>query len=102
MWGITLFLRTTNVMNNDFFSFILGIMPNFAAVFGMFGVFIVYYELLFKRKFEKKNFIFMAIVALVCFLISEVIHEVFLNSKFDILDIIASAIAIIIFYFLLN
>lgn len=103
-WTITIFLRELS-LNNIYISFILGIMPNISATW----LFIWMGEIIVNRKNIHFNFKVASITSWLIFLfaiISEIIHDIFLNSSFDIYDIIATLVSIIIylvfFYFTEN
>ena len=96
LWNVTNILRTTSLINIDILRFILGIMPNIAACW----VFIWVGELIITKINNNYNSIFASIVSGVVFLlaiISEFIHDKFLNSPFDINDIIATILAIAVY-----
>lgn len=96
LWNVTNILRTTSLINIDILRFILGIMPNIAACW----VFIWVGELIITKINNNYNSIFASIVSGVVFLlaiISEFIHDKFLNSPFDIDDIIATILAIAVY-----
>ena len=103
-WTITIFLRELSLTNINI-SFILGIMPNISATW----LFIWMGEIIVNRKNIHFNFKVASITSWLIFLfaiISEIIHDIFLNSSFDIYDIIATLVSIIIylvfFYFTEN
>ena len=103
-WTITIFLRELS-LNNIYISFILGIMPNISATW----LFIWMGEIIVNRKNIHFSFKIASITSGLIFLfaiISEIIHDIFLNSSFDIYDIIATLVSIIIylifFYFTEN
>ena len=103
-WTITIFLRELSLTNINI-SFILGIMPNISATW----LFIWMGEIIVNRKNIHFNFKVASITSGLIFLfaiISEIIHDIFLNSSFDIYDIIATLVSIIIylvfFYFTEN
>ena len=95
-WSGTVLLREMLLSDIGVLNFILGIMPNISASW----VFIWIGEKLINK--ESRDFTFKAasIVSGVIFLfalISEIIHEMFLNSPFDANDIIATIVAIIFY-----
>ena len=103
-WTITIFLRELS-LNNIYINFILGIMPNISATW----LFIWMGEIIVNRKNIHFNFKVASITSWLIFLfaiISEIIHDIFLNSSFDIYDIIATLVSIVIylifFYFTEN
>lgn len=96
LWNVTNILRTTSLINIDALNFILGIMPNVAACW----VFIWVGELIITKINNNYNFKFAGIVSGIIFLlaiISELIHDKFLNSPFDINDIIATILSIVVY-----
>ena len=95
-WSGTVLLREMLLSDIGVLNFILGIMPNISASW----VFMWIGEKLINK--ESRDFTFKAasIVSGVIFLfalISEIIHEMFLNSPFDANDIIATIVAIIFY-----
>ena len=95
-WSGTVLLREMLLSDSGVINFILGIMPNISASW----VFMWIGEKLINK--ESRDFTFKAasIVSGVIFLfalISEIIHEMFLNSPFDVNDIIATIVAIIFY-----
>jgi hypothetical protein len=94
LWALTIFLRETALMHNEFISFLLGIAPNFgvALLLPMFAV--IYYPILFKKHITFKKFILILIAIFLLLIVSEVVHAKFLDSRFDFYDMIASLIAL--------
>lgn len=95
LWLATIFLREMSI-NNSIINFMLGIMPNLAATW----VFIWFAELIFISKkyvFTMKRAIFSSGTVFVLALISEIIHDIYLNSPFDINDIVATIISIVLY-----
>ena len=78
-------------------NFILGIAPNIAAAW-LFAFLIenIYFVLL-KRKIKQKEVIASLIFIMGLSLGSEIIHDIFLGSPFDVNDIVATSFALIIF-----
>lgn len=104
LWSITILLRELSI-NNAIINFILGIMPNIAATW----MFIWLAEYMFNAKkytFTMKRAVFSSGVVFILALVSEIIHDVYLESPFDINDIIATimsiALYLIVFYFKKN
>lgn len=103
-WSMTIFLRE-QLINNSIINFVLGIMPNISATW----FFIWMAEITFnikKLNFTIKRAIFSSSVVFILALVSEIIHHLCLESPFDINDIIATILSIIIylivFYFKKN
>jgi len=92
IWVAVIFLREYNLSDNSVYLFFLGILPNLGAAWAatMFGKWLVIF--VWKRSLTVKThlFICMGIFALV--LGSEIIHDLFLNSSFDIYDILITFI----------
>ncbi|MEW9095458.1 MAG: hypothetical protein AB2417_10295 [Clostridiaceae bacterium] len=96
-WSGTIILRGTTLNNIEILNFILGIAPNIAAAWLFaFAVEVIYSEIL-KRKFTNKEAITTSVTIWMLGLVSEIIHDLFLNSPFDINDMIATSFALIIF-----
>lgn len=103
-WSITIFLRE-EAINSAYLNFILGVMPNISAAW----FFIWVGEIISNIKKYNFNFKIASRISGVIFilaLISEIIHDLFLNSPFDIYDIIGTVLSIILylvtFYFFNN
>ena len=101
-WSGTVLLREMLLSNSGILNFLLGIMPNISASW----VFLWIGELLIEKlnkKFTLKVASIISLIMLLLALASEIIHDLFLNSPFDVNDIIATALAIllylIVFYF---
>lgn len=97
-WTLTIFLRGL-LLNNTCINFILGIMPNISATW----FFIWLGEILINRKNIDFNFKIASITSglvLILAIISEIIHDMFLGSLFDINDISATIISILIYLML--
>ncbi|WP_050355388.1 hypothetical protein [Gottschalkia purinilytica] len=96
-WAGTIILRGTTANSIQILNFILGITPNIASswlcVFLMESI----YSALLKRKFTFKYALVTSIAIWVLSLGSEIIHDLFFNSPFDINDIMATSFALIIF-----
>ena len=95
-WSGTVLLREMLLSDSGVINFILGIMPNISASW----VFIWIGEKLINKINRDFTFKTASIISGVIFLlalISEIIHEMFLNSPFDVNDIIATIVAIIFY-----
>ena len=95
-WSGTVWLRETTLSNINFLNFVLGIMPNISAswFFIWIGEQVITKT---NRNFTFKTASLVSAAVLLLALISEVIHDVFLNSPFDINDITATVAAIILY-----
>ena len=94
LWPLTIFLRGTVLMQNGSISFLLGIAPNFSVglLLPMFTV--IYYPIIFKKDITFRKFILILIAIFLLLFVSEVVHDKFLNSRFDFYDMISSLIAL--------
>ena len=95
-WSGAVLLREMLLSDSSVLNFILGIMPNISASW----VFIWIGENLINQAKRDFTFRVASIVSGVIFLfalISEIIHEMFLNSPFDVNDIIATILAILFY-----
>ena len=98
-WTITIFLREISIDNTSI-NFLLGVMPNLSAAWE----FIWLGEIIVNKKNIDFNFKIASAISVLIFLlsiISEVIHDLFLNSSFDIYDLISTVISIIMYLTLL-
>lgn len=97
LWVGTIFLRETSAVSIPVIGFLLGIAPNIGAVWGVAAIFEELYSGLLKKKYTFK----VAVVTLAGIFIlglgSEIVHDLFLNSPFDIYDIISTVVASIIY-----
>ena len=95
-WSGTVLLRETIVNDINIFNDILGIMPNISACW----VFIWIGEKLVNKTNNSFTFKLASIISAVIFLLaiaSEIVHEMFLSSSFDVNDIIATVLAIFVY-----
>ena len=106
LWFSAIILRDLNLSNDIYFNYILGVLPNFAVVFLAFGIGMIYYPILKKKislPLKKYYSLIILILIWVLLLISEYLHQIFINSPWDNFDIIASGLAtliIFIFYYI--
>ena len=87
-------------IDNTSINFLLGVMPNLSATWA----FIWLSEIIINKKNTDFNFKIASAISVLIFLlsiISEVIHDLFLNSSFDIYDLISTVISIIMYLTLL-
>ena len=95
-WSATIFLRDTSLMNYGVAKQFLWVAPNFAAVWVGVGLTYSLFPRVFKKELDPKNTYFLAEAAFTLLVISEAIHFFFLDARFDIWDVLASAAASII------
>lgn len=95
-WSGTVLLREIVLNDMNALNFILGIMPNISASW----VFMWIGEKLVSKVNKSFTFKVASIISGIVFLlafVSEIIHDMFLNSPFDVNDIIATILAIIFY-----
>ena len=80
-------------MQNEIISFLLGIAPNFGVGLLLPMIAVIYCPILFKKDITFRKFMLILIVIYLLLFISEVLHDKFLNSRFDFYDMIVSMIA---------
>lgn len=93
VWALAVVLRGTPIAANETIDFFLGIAPNFGVGLLLPPLSIIYYPVIFKKESTFKQFILILIGIFILLFASEVIHDKFLNSSFDIYDMIASLVA---------
>ncbi len=96
-WSGTIILRETTLNSIQILNFILGIAPNIAAAWLFAFLMENIYPALLKRKSTIKAALVTSVAIWALSLGSEIVHDLFLNSPFDINDIIATGFALIIF-----
>ncbi len=95
-WVLTIFLREMSWNGMEKMQFILGIMPNISACW----LFIWFGETVVNKRNHVYTFKDASMLSGVLFflaVISEIVHDTFLNSPFDRNDIIASIVAIMFY-----
>lgn len=97
IWGLTIFARDSNLISNEAINFILGIAPNIGATWNFAFIAESLYISFYKKEYTFKHTIITLVGICVLALASEIIHDLFLNSPFDIFDIIATFISAIIY-----
>jgi len=92
-WVTVNLLRGYAVSDHAVYVFLLGILPNLGAAWGMtmFGKWGVVFIL--KKKITFKIHLCLCAGVFALALLSEIIHHLYLNSPFDIYDIIITAFA---------
>jgi len=105
LWFATILLRDLSLINDFYLKFLLGIMPNFAVVFLGFGIGMIYFPILIKKINIplKKYYPYLLLILIWIFiLISEYLHQIFINSPWDNFDIIISGLATLIIIIIHN
>lgn len=93
LWVATVVLRDDNFSSHALYIFIMGILPNLAAawVFTIFGKWVVIFSL--KRAYSTKIHLINCAGVFIMAFLSEVVHDLFLNSPFDVFDILITVVA---------
>ena len=102
IWSATVFLRETALIDYDIIRQILWVAPNIGAVWMGVGFTFMLYPYIFKKEFNTKNIYFLIGIILLLLLASEIIHHFFMESPFDIWDMIASLLASIVIILIHN
>lgn len=96
IWAATIFLRESSLMGHTTSRFILGVAPNFGVVWLLYWLIALWYQNKYKREIKLPGQCVILGIILAFLFLSEVIHQVFMDSPFDIWDIIASCLAVLI------
>lgn len=96
LWVTVIFFREAPGIDYPGIRFWLGIAPNFGAALLLPVLFANYFPVLFKRPLTRLHFSYGLAGVFAALFFSEVIHAVFLNSMFDIWDLAASLIGLVI------
>ena len=97
IWSLTIVLRETSLINNQTMQFLLGVAPNLGSVWVLPLIIKKSYPIFMKKPYNNKYNIVALILIFIAVLSSEIVHDLFLNSPFDVNDIVATVIALIIF-----
>lgn len=93
LWVSAIFLRGTDITQNETVSFFFGIAPNFGVGMLIPMLAVTYYPVIFQKEITFKKFIFILMGSYALLFVSEVIHDKLLDSRFDFYDMIASLVA---------
>jgi hypothetical protein len=96
LWALTIFLRETPVAHHPGINFWLGIAPNFGVALLLPMLLVNYYPVVFKKALTRQFFLYGLVIMLTVLFLSEVVHDIFLNSRFDVWDMVASLVALMI------
>jgi len=96
VWGITVLLRDTSLVNNSIIQQILFVTPNIGATLVAYYVIDKYYSVITKKDYTLKMSLITLGMILFLAIGSEIYHDIFLNASFDIADIIATVITVIV------
>ena len=95
-WLLTLLLRERSWNGMEIMQFLLGVMPNISACW----LLLWFGENRVMKKGKMFTFKVATTLSVVIFLlavVSEMVHDVFLNSPFDKIDIIATMLAVVVY-----
>ena len=96
LWVWVIFLRETPIVHHPSANIWLGIASNFGVALLPPMLLANYYPVVFKRGLTRQSFLNGLAVIFTALLLSEVVHDIFLNSRFDIWDLAASLVALVI------
>jgi hypothetical protein len=94
LWVLIIFLRETPVAHHPGINFWLGIAPNFGVTLLLPMLIASYHPVVFERALTRRHFLHGMVTIFAVLLLSEVVHEIFLNSRFDIWDLVASLVGL--------
>lgn len=100
-WALSIFLRGTQLSTVNSIAFILGIMPNISATWVFIWIAEFICEKLSKVFTFKISIISCGAILILAF-ISEIVHDLFLNSPFDVNDMIATICAIAVYFIVIK
>ncbi|MBX9136805.1 MULTISPECIES: hypothetical protein [unclassified Clostridium] len=100
-WALTIFLRGTQLSTVNSIAFILGVMPNISATWLFIWIAEFICEKLSKVFTFKISIISCGAILILAF-ISEIVHDLFLNSPFDVNDMIATICAIAVYFIVIK
>lgn len=100
VWITVIFLRAYPLSESAAYWFWLGILPNAGAAWAatMFAKWLVVFGL--KKVITVKLHLMLCIGVLILALVSEMVHALFLNSPFDLYDMLITIAAQLIMFFL--
>lgn len=102
LWVLTIYMRGTDYVQISVINFLLGILPNFGVGLLLPMITILFYPVLFEEEISVTKYRYVLVAFFLLLFISEIIHDKFINSPFDIYDLAASFIALGIMAFLYN
>ena len=99
LWASTILLRNINLSNHPIYLFFLGSSPNLCAawVTTMFGKWMI---LISKQNYTFKIHQLLCFGIVVMALLSEIVYDLFFNSRFDLIDFFVTIIAQLIIFLL--
>ena len=99
LWVAVILLRNLSLSDNSIYIFFLGILPNLGAAWAMtmFGKWIFLFVC--KQDYSMKKHCIICFGIVILAFASELIHGSFLNSPFDIYDMMITIVAQLIIFF---
>lgn len=94
LWVLTIFLRETPAIDNPNLQFWLGIAPNFGVGLLLPMLLVNFYPVLFKKDLRYTQLLYGLGLIFAALLMSEIVHALFLNSGFDVFDLLVSLLAL--------
>ena len=100
IWVAVILLRGISFFNNSIYLFLIGILPNLGAawVITMFSKWIILF--MCKHNYSIKIHCIICFGVIIFAFVSELIHDSFLKSPFDICDIVITIIAQLTIFFI--
>ena len=96
LWSTTVLLRETSLINNAFIQQILFVTPNIGATLVASAAIDMYYSVMTKKDYTLKMNLIALVMILFLSIGSEIVHDLFLNASFDVMDILATIMTVII------
>ncbi|MBI9011413.1 MAG: hypothetical protein JEZ08_04225 [Clostridiales bacterium] len=96
LWSMTVLLRDTSIVNNSIIKQILFVTPNIGASLVVFYLIDKYYSVITKKDYTLKMSLITLGMILFLAIGSEIYHDLFLNAPYDIADILATVITVVI------
>ena len=96
LWSTTVLLRETSLINNAFIQQILFVTPNIGATLVASAAIDMYYSVMTKKDYTLKMNLIALVMILFLSIGSEIVHDLFLNASFDVMDILATIMTVMI------
>ena len=100
IWVAVIMLRSIAFSNNSIYLFFLGILPNLGAAWTITMICKWIILFVFKQDYSLKKHCIICFGIVILAFASELIHDSFLNSPFDIYDMAITVIAQLILFFI--
>ena len=96
IWGAAVVLRGTAVVASPVGGFLLGVAPNFGAAWAVVGLTLTFWPIVLRRPFDMGKLSLLLLATLLALLVSEVVHMLWLGARFDVWDMAASVVALLV------